>query len=78
MNNMSLLFFSDMCLPYAFYFYLSKHKFTCKNTRVTKHMLNMPLPRIYNMSNMQFMHVYITFSILFKSVVSGCNSLASH
>jgi Zinc knuckle len=31
-NNMSLLFFSDMCLPYAFYFYLSKHKFTCRNT----------------------------------------------
>jgi hypothetical protein len=31
-NNMSLLFFSDICLPYAFYFYLSKHKFTCRNT----------------------------------------------
>jgi hypothetical protein len=61
MNNMSLLFFFDMCLPYAFYFYLSEHEFTCRNTRVTKHMLNMCLPRIYNMLNMLFMHVYITF-----------------
>jgi hypothetical protein len=32
MNNRSLLFFSDMCLLYAFYFYLSKHEFTCRNT----------------------------------------------
>jgi hypothetical protein len=31
-NNTPLLFFSDMCLPYAFYFYLSKHEFTCRNT----------------------------------------------
>jgi hypothetical protein len=30
-------------------------------------MVNMPLPHIYNMSNMQFTHVYITFSI-------GCSS----
>jgi hypothetical protein len=60
-NNMSLLFFFDMCLPYAFHFYLSEHQFTCRNRRVTKHMLNMclvmvntPLPRIYNMLNMLF------------------------
>jgi hypothetical protein len=25
-------------------FYLSKHKFTCRSTRVTKHMSNMCLP----------------------------------
>jgi hypothetical protein len=64
MNNTSLLFFSDMCLPYAFYSYLSKHEFTCRNTQVIKHMLNMPLPCIYNMSNMLFMHVYITFDTI--------------
>jgi hypothetical protein len=60
MNNMSLLFSINMCLPYAFYFYLPKHKFTCRNTQVTRHMVNMPLPHIYNMSNMLFTHVYIT------------------
>jgi hypothetical protein len=41
-------------------------------------MVNMPLPCIYNMSNMQFTHVYFTLLILFKPVVSGCISLASH
>jgi hypothetical protein len=43
-DNTSLLFFSNMCLPYALYFYLSKHEFTYRNTRVIKHMLNMCLP----------------------------------
>jgi hypothetical protein len=43
-NNMSLLFFSNMCLPYALYFYLSEHEFTYRNTRVIKHMINMCLP----------------------------------
>jgi hypothetical protein len=36
MNNMSLLFFSNMCLPYALNFYLSEHEFTYRNTRVIK------------------------------------------
>jgi hypothetical protein len=31
-NNTSLLFFSNMCLPYALYFYLSEHEFTYRNT----------------------------------------------
>jgi hypothetical protein len=43
-NNTSLPFFFNMCLPYALYFYLSKHEFTYRNTRIIKHMLNMCLP----------------------------------
>jgi hypothetical protein len=31
-NNTSLLFFSNMCLPYVLYFYLSEHEFTYRNT----------------------------------------------
>jgi RNase H-like domain found in reverse transcriptase len=34
-NNTSLLFFSDMCLPYAFCLYLSKHEFTANLTAQT-------------------------------------------
>jgi hypothetical protein len=82
---MSLLFFSDMCLPYAFYFYLYKHEFTCRNTRVTKHMLNMCLSHGKHAFTLYLQHVehavhaclhYLL--ILFKPVVSGCISLASH
>jgi hypothetical protein len=65
MNNMSLLFFFDMCLPYASHFYLSEHEFTCRSTQVTKHMLNMCLPHgkhtFTSMLNMLFMHVHVTF-----------------
>jgi hypothetical protein len=107
MNNTSLLFFSDMCLPYAFYFYLSKHEFTCRNTQVTKHMLNMCLPHGKHAFTSYLPHGKHAFTsylphgkhaftsylphvehavraclqyflLLFKPVVSGCISLASH
>jgi hypothetical protein len=68
MNNMSLLFFFNMRLPYAFYFtYLNMslpagiHK--SPNTCVTCVCLtvNTPLPSIYNMLNMLFMHAHVIF-----------------
>jgi hypothetical protein len=76
-----------MCLPYAFDFYLSKskHEFTCRNTRVTKHMLNMCLSHGKYAFTSHLQHVehavhaclhYLL--ILFKPVVSGCIFLASH
>jgi hypothetical protein len=84
-NNTSLLFFFDMCSPYAFHFYLSIHNFTCRDTRVTKHMLNMCLPHGRHAFTSYLQHVGHAvhaclhhFLILFKPVVSGCISLASH
>jgi hypothetical protein len=74
-----------MCLPYAFYFDLSEHKFTCRNTQVTKHMLNMYLPHGKHVFTPYLQHIehavhtclhYLL--ILFKPLVSGCISLASH
>jgi hypothetical protein len=83
-NNMSLLFFSNMCLPYAFYFYLSEHEFTSRNTRVTKHMLNMCLPHGKHAFTSYLQHVKHAVHawlhhllILFKPVDSGF-SLAFH
>jgi hypothetical protein len=81
-NNMSLLFFFDMCLPYAFHFYLSEHEFTCRNTQVTKHMLNMCGKHTFT-SYLQHVeravHACLDYLlILFKPVVSGCISLASY
>jgi hypothetical protein len=74
-----------MCLPYAFHFYLSEHEFTCRNTRVTKHMLNMCLPHGKHTFTLYLQHVehavhacLLYLLILFKPVVSGCISLASH
>jgi hypothetical protein len=83
MNNMSLLFFFNTCLPYAFYFYLSEHEFICRNTQVTKHMLNMCLPHGKQTSTSYLPHVEhavhaCSYYLLlpFKLVVSGCTSLA--
>jgi hypothetical protein len=74
-----------MCLPYAFYFYLSEHKFTYRNTRVIKHMLNMCLPHGKHAFTLYLPHVehavhtcLLYFQLLFKPVVSGYSSLASH
>jgi hypothetical protein len=74
-----------MCLPYAFHFYLSEHEFTCRNTQVTKHMLNMCLPHGKHAFTLYLQHVeHAVYAclhyllILFKLVVSGCISLASH
>jgi hypothetical protein len=57
MNNTALLFFSNMCLPYALYFHLSEHEFTYRNTRVIKHMLNMCLPHGKHASTSHLSHV---------------------
>jgi hypothetical protein len=74
-----------MCLPHALYFYLSEHEFTYKNTRVIKHLLNMCLPHGKHAFTSYLPHVkhavrtclpYSRF--LFKPVVSGSSSLASH
>jgi hypothetical protein len=85
MNNTSLLFFSNMCLPYVLYFYLSEHEFTYRNTQVTKHMLNMCLPHGKHAFTSYLPHVehavctcLLYSQLLFKPVVSGCSSLASH
>jgi hypothetical protein len=74
-----------MCLPYAFYSYLSEHKFTCRSTQVTKHMLNMCLPYGKHTFTSYLPHVehavhacscYLL--LLFKPVVSCSVSLALH
>jgi hypothetical protein len=84
-NNTSLLFFSNMCLPYVLYFYLSEHEFTYRNTRVIKHMLDMCLPHGKHAFTSYLPHVehavrtcLLYSQLLFKPVVSGCSSLASH
>jgi hypothetical protein len=41
-------------------------------------VVNIPFPSIHHMSNMQNMHVHVTFVLLFKSVISYSISLASH
>jgi hypothetical protein len=68
MNNTFLLFFFDMLLPYAFHLtYLNMSLPTgiqkLPNTCLTCVCLtvNTPLPYIYHMFNMLFMHVHVTF-----------------
>jgi hypothetical protein len=74
-----------MHLPYAFHFDLSEHEFTCRSTRVTKHMLNMCLPHGKHTFTSYLLHVehavhacscYLL--LLFKPVASSCSSLALH
>jgi hypothetical protein len=84
-NNTSLLFFSNMCQPYALFFYLSEHEFTYRSTQVIKHMLNMCLPHGKQAFTSHLPHVEhavctcLLYSwLLFKPVVSGCISLALH
>jgi hypothetical protein len=74
-----------MCLPYAFYFYLSEHEFICRKTQVTKHMLNMCLFygkhafTLYLQHVEHAVHAWLHYLlILFKLVDSSCISLASH
>jgi hypothetical protein len=43
-NTFLLFFFSSHALALCFSSYLSEHEFTCRSTRVTKHMSNMCLP----------------------------------
>jgi hypothetical protein len=77
--------FSDMRLPYVLHFtYLNMslpagvHE--SPNTCITCVclMVDMPFSSVHHLSNMLIMHVQITFSPLFKPVVSCSISLASH
>jgi hypothetical protein len=68
MNDTFLLFFFDMCLPYAFYFIYLNMSLPAgvhgsPNTCVTCVCLtvNTPLPLIYHLFNMLFMHVHVIF-----------------
>jgi hypothetical protein len=57
MNNMFLLFFFNMCLPYAFHF-------TYLNMSLPAGIHespNTPLPPIYHMLNMLFTHAHVIF-----------------
>jgi hypothetical protein len=64
---------------------ISTYEFTCRNTRVTKHMLNMCLPHgkhaftLYLQHVKHAVHTCLHYTlILSKPVVSGSISLASH
>jgi hypothetical protein len=77
--------FSDMRLPYVLHFtYLNMSlpagEHESPNTRITCVclMVDIPFSSVHHASNLLIMHVHVTFSLLFKPVVSCSVSLASH
>jgi hypothetical protein len=79
LRTIRLFFSSSTCIALCLSFYLSEHEFTCRNTRVAKHMCNMCLPHGKHTFTLYLPHVkHAVYActcyllLLFKPVVSHC------